>query len=74
MSTQFITNIASTILFVSSIGSATASIPVSQLNTNISMDNGYEIYLALNDNEQGVFFGSGKVFSNTDMSLSEGGM
>jgi hypothetical protein len=38
------------------------------------MDNGYEIYLALNDNEQGVFFGSGKVFSNTDMSLSEGGM
>lgn len=65
MSTKFITNIASTILFVSSIGSATASIPVLQLNTNISMDNGYEIYLALNDNEQGVFFGSGNNWGQT---------
>ncbi|WP_446810351.1 PEP-CTERM sorting domain-containing protein [Methylomonas sp. 2BW1-5-20] len=65
MKNRFITNIAVTLLLICSASVASASVVITQLNSSISMDNGYEIYLATNDNEQGVSFGSGNDWTTT---------
>lgn len=70
MKNKLLQNISAGLLVIGSVGSAVASIPTTQLTSNISMDNGYEIYLATNDADQGDLFGSGNNWGSTFQNIT----
>ncbi len=65
MQTKLFIHFAIALLLVGSAAPSFASVTTTQLNSSISMDNGYEVYLATSDSDQGISFGSGNDWTTT---------